>query len=673
MNWARPITSSSKSLISHHLRTQRLDQARAVFDSIPSPDVHLCTMMITGYTRNGRINDALNLFERMTVRDVISWNSIVQGCLDCGDLDTAGKLFDEMPERSIVSWTTMVNGYMKAGRVKEAEGLFRYMPGKDVAAWNAMLHGYCRNGRVREAVEMFDSMMPCKNVVSWTCLIGGLDQDGKSDEALVLFRKMVSSSEVEPTSSTFASVLAACANAVDFKFGIQVHGNLIRLGYRFDEYVSASLLTFYANCREVDELSRAFSELLHRNVVTWTALLTGYSFNCRHEDALLVFFRMIGEMVFPNQSTFTSVLNSCRGLDALDKGKEIHTVAVKLGLETDVSVGNSLLVMYTECGNVNDSVDVFRRIVGKNTVSWNSIIVGSAQHGNGIQALAFFNQMLRAGFEPDGFTFTGLLSACSHSGMLQKGKRLFEYITRYKSSSVDVQHYACMVDILGRSGKLDEAENLIRKMSVEPNSKVWLALLSACRVHSNIEMAERAAKEIIEIDPHCSAAYVLLSNLYASAGRWPDVSRMRVRMRHGGVTKERGSSWVVLKGTKHEFVSGDRNPILMERIDEKLAWLRRKVKEAGYVPDQRYALHDVEDEQKEEMLWYHSERIAIGFALISTVEGSTITVMKNLRACGDCHAVIKLISKIVGREIVVRDSGRFHHFKNGVCSCSDYW
>ncbi|CAN0910934.1 Pentatricopeptide repeat-containing protein At5g46460, mitochondrial [Linum grandiflorum] len=587
MNWARPITSSSKSLISHHLRTQRLDQARAVFDSIPSPDVHLCTMMITGYTRNGRINDALNLFERMTVRDVISWNSIVQGCLDCGDLDTAGKLFDEMPERSIVSWTTMVNGYMKAGRVKEAEGLFRYMPGKDVAAWNAMLHGYCRNGRVREAVEMFDSMMPCKNVVSWTCLIGGLDQDGKSDEALVLFRKMVSSSEVEPTSSTFASVLAACANAVDFKFGIQVHGNLIRLGYRFDEYVSASLLTFYANCREVDELSRAFSELLHRNVVTWTALLTGYSFNCRHEDALLVFFRMIGEMVFPNQSTFTSVLNSCRGLDALDKGKEIHTVAVKLGLETDVSVGNSLLVMYTECGNVNDSVDVFRRIVGKNTVSWNSIIVGSAQHGNGIQALAFFNQMLRAGFEPDGFTFTGLLSACSHSGMLQKGKRLFEYITRYKSSSVDVQHYACMVDILGRSGKLDEAENLIRKMSVEPNSK--------------------------------------------------------------------------------------QNPLLMKRIDEKLAWLRRKVKEAGYVPDQRYALHDVEDEQKEEMLWYHSERIAIGFALISTVEGSRITVMKNLRACGDCHAVIKLISKIVGREIVVRDSGRFHHFKNGVCSCSDYW
>ncbi|CAN1230437.1 Pentatricopeptide repeat-containing protein At5g46460, mitochondrial [Linum grandiflorum] len=315
----------------------------------------------------------------------------------------------------------------------------------------------------------------------------------------------------------------------------------------------------------------------------------------------------------------------------------------------------------------------------RDVISWNSIVQGCLDCGDLDTAGKLFDEMPERSIVSwttmvNGYMKAGRVKeAEGHSGMLQKGKRLFEYITRYKSSSVDVQHYACMVDILGRSGKLDEAENLIRKMSVEPNSKVWLALLSACRVHSNIEMAERAAKEIIEIDPHCSAAYVLLSNLYASAGRWPDVSRMRVRMRHGGVTKERGSSWVVLKGTKHEFVSGDRNPILMERIDEKLAWLRRKVKEAGYVPDQRYALHDVEDEQKEEMLWYHSERIAIGFALISTVEGSTITVMKNLRACGDCHAVIKLISKIVGREIVVRDSGRFHHFKNGVCSCSDYW
>ncbi|CAN1230427.1 Pentatricopeptide repeat-containing protein At5g46460, mitochondrial [Linum grandiflorum] len=540
---------------------------------------------------------------------------MITGYTRNGRINDALNLFERMTVRDVISWNSIVQGCLDCGDLDTAGKLFDEMPERSIVSWTTMVNGYMKAGRVKEAEGLF-RYMPGKDVAAWNAMLHGYCRNGRVREAVEMFDSMM-----------------PCKNVVSWTCLI---GGLDQDG-------------------KSDEALVLFRKM------------------CRHEDALLVFFRMIGEMVFPNQSTFTSVLNSCRGLDALDKGKEIHTVAVKLGLETDVSVGNSLLVMYTECGNVNDSVDVFRRIVGKNTVSWNSIIVGSAQHGNGIQALAFFNQMLRAGFEPDGFTFTGLLSACSHSGMLQKGKRLFEYITRYKSSSVDVQHYACMVDILGRSGKLDEAENLIRKMSVEPNSKVWLALLSACRVHSNIEMAERAAKEIIEIDPHCSAAYVLLSNLYASAGRWPDVSRMRVRMRHGGVTKERGSSWVVLKGTKHEFVSGDRNPILMERIDEKLAWLRRKVKEAGYVPDQRYALHDVEDEQKEEMLWYHSERIAIGFALISTVEGSTITVMKNLRACGDCHAVIKLISKIVGREIVVRDSGRFHHFKNGVCSCSDYW
>ncbi|CAI0475191.1 unnamed protein product [Linum tenue] len=358
---------------------------------------------------------------------------------------------------------------MKSGRVEEAEGLFRDMPGKDVAAWNAMIHGYCGNGRLQDGLRLFECM-PRRNVVSWTSLIGGLDQNGKSEDALLLFRKMVGSG-VEPTSTTFASALTACANATDHNLGIQVHGRLFNLGYyQFDEYIAASLLTLYGNCR--------------------------------HEDALMVFIKMIREGVFPNQSTFTSVLNSCRGLEAVDKGREVHTVAIKLDLETDVSVGNSLLVMYTECGNVHDSVAVFKRIEGKNTVSWNSIIVGSAQHGCGIWALIFFNQMLRTGFEPDEFTFTGLLSACSRSG---------------------------------------------------------------------------------------------------------------------------------------------------------------------------FALHDVEDEQKEEMLWCHSERLAIGFALISSVEGSGITVMKNLRVCGDCHEVIKLISGVVGREIVVRDSGRFHHFKNGVCSCSDYW
>ncbi|EOY27823.1 Pentatricopeptide repeat (PPR) superfamily protein [Theobroma cacao] len=664
-------TPNCKFLLSDHLKNQSLDEAREVLNKIPFPGVHLYTMMIDGYAQSYRLDDAMALFEKMPVRDTVSWNSMIKGCLHCGDLVTAKKLFDEMPGRNVVSWTTMVNGYLKFGKVEVAERLFFEMPARDVAAWNSMIYGYLKFGRVEEAMSLFRKM-PNRNVISWTAMIGGLDYNGRSDEALVFFKKMVGC-DVELSSSTFSCVLTACANVIALHLGVQTHGQIVKLGFCFDEFICASLLTFYANCKEMEYACKVFNEKLHGNVVIWTALLTGYGLNHRHESALMVFGDMIRMSVLPNQSSFTSALNSCSGLETLDRGKEIHAVAVKLGLEADAFVGNSLVVMYTVCGNVNDALAAFSSVDEKNIVSWNSIIVGCAQHGQGMWALTLFGRMIHAEVDPDEITFTGLLSACSHSGMLQKGRRFFEYISRYKSTAMKLQHYVCMVDVLGRSGKLEEAEELIKNMQVKANSTVWLALLGACRMHSNLEVAERAAKSILDLEPHCSAAYVLLSNLYASAGRWSDVSRMRVRMKQRGIVKQPGCSWVTVRGVRHEFVSGDKSHPFSEEIYQKLDWLGGKLKEFGYVPDERFALHDVEDEQKQEMLSYHSERLAIAFGLVTTAGGSAITVMKNLRVCGDCHSAIKLIAKIVGREIVVRDSTRFHHFKNGICSCGDYW
>ncbi|KAJ6298510.1 hypothetical protein OIU76_019628 [Salix suchowensis] len=525
MRYTRTITPS----LANHLKNHRLDQARLLFDKIPSPNIHLYTKMIAGYTRNDRLWDALKLFDKMSVRDVVSWNSMIKGCLDCGNLGMATRLFNEMPEKNVISWTTMVNGYLKFGRVEAAQRLFLDMQVKDVAAWNAMVHGYFENGRVEEGVRLFDEM-PVRDVISWTSMIGGLDLNGKSEEALFVFKKMLSSG-VEPTWSTFACVLSACANAVEFNLGFQVHGHVVKLGCCFHEFISASLITFYANCMKIEDAHKIFNETLTKNVVKWTALLTGYVWNNKNQDALSVFGDMTKMGVLPNQSTFSSTLNACCGLQALDKGKEIHTMAIRLGFETDVFVGNSLIVMYTECGNVNSAIAVFRNINEKDIVLWNSIIVGSAQHGFGTWALIFFNQMIRAGVDADEITFTGLLSACSRSGMLQKGRCFFGYISRHKSNALRLQHYACMVDILGRCGKLDEAEELVRNMPVKANSMIWLALLSACRMHSNLEVAERCAKRILDLDPSCSAAYVLLSNIYASSGRWADVSRMRVKMK----------------------------------------------------------------------------------------------------------------------------------------------
>ncbi|KAI3741600.1 hypothetical protein L1987_59274 [Smallanthus sonchifolius] len=635
------------------------------------PDVYSCTKMIQGYVRNNRFDDALKLFDEMPVRDAVMWNSMIKGCFNCGNLEVAFKLFDEMPERNVVSWTTMVSGLLMHERVGVAEKLFMEMPMKDEAAWNSMIYGYFINGKVEEAVRLFHKM-PSRSVISWTSVISGLDHTGNSDEALFLFRQMLFCG-VRPTSMTFSSVITACANVKDLHLGLMIHGHVVKLGYLSDTYITAPLITFYALCKDINSCCKVFYEKAHTSVVVWTSLLTGYSLNCKHENALEIFSDMFRSNVLPNQSSFTSALNSCCELEALDRGKEINGAAVKLGLETDVFVGNSLIVLYTKCGNINDGLFIFKVIAEKNIVSWNSMIVGCAQHGYGNWALILFNQMIRYEVPPDDITFTGLLSACSRSGMLNKGRCIFNFLLNQKSVKVKLEHYACMVDILGRNGRLNEAVELVKNMPMGPNTSIWLALLSACKKHSNLKLAETAAEAIFNIDPNCSAAFTLLSNLYAFAGRWNDVSRIRGLMKNKGIMKEPGLSWVNLKGLRHEFLSGDKSHPMTTEIYEKLEWIGEKLKGFGYVPDQMFALHDVEDEQKETLLLYHSERLAICFALICSVEGSTITVMKNLRVCGDCHSVIKLIAKIVEREIVVRDSSRFHHFKDGFCSCGDYW
>lgn len=657
--------------VSGHLRNENPDETREVLDKFQCPDVRSFTKMIVGRLQTGRLDDALKLFYEMPVRDSICWNTMIKGCLDCVDLTMAEELFDEMPEPSVVSWTTMINGFFRFGQVERAEVFFKQMPIRDLAAWNAMIHGYCENARVDNAVKLFEQM-PSRNVISWTSMIGGLDQNGKSEEALNVFERMFKSGVV-PNSSTLTCALSACANALSFPLGMQIHGHVLKSGFCLSVFVCASLITFYANCKRIEKATQVFYEAVHRNVVICTALLTGYGLNGRHEDGLKVFNDMMRTSVLPNQSSFVSALNSSCSLESLDRGKEVHASAVKLQLGSDVFVGNSLVVMYSKCGAVDDAVVVFKRLKEKNIVTWNAIICGCAQHGRGMWAMELFSQMIRGLVQPDEITLTGLLSSCSHSGMLQKGRCLFRYFSENTSIELKHEHYSCMVDVLGRCGKLEEAEDFVRNMPLKTNSIVWLALLSSCRMHSNLDLAERAANYILGLEPHCSAAYVLLSNFYASANRWGDVSRLRVTMRDKGIVKQPGRSWVTIKGQKHLFLSGDKSHSLSENIYWKLDWLNMKLKELGYLPDKRFSLHDVEDEQKEESLFYHSERLAIAFALITTVEGSTITVMKNLRICGDCHSAIKLIAKIVDREIVVRDSSRFHHFRSGICSCGDYW
>lgn len=344
-----------------------------------------------------------------------------------------------------------------------------------------------------------------------------------------------------------------------------------------------------------------------------------------------------------------------------------------MGLEENVYVGTSVVDMYCKCGRVEMARKAFNRMKDKNIKSWSAMVAGYGMHGRGREALHVFDEMLESGEKPNYITFVSVLAACSHSGLVNEGRHWFRVMKKDFGIDPGVEHYGCIVDLLGRAGCLTEAYGLIKEMRIKPDFVVWGALLSACRTHKDVELAEISADKLFELDPTNCGYYVLLSNIYADAGRWKDVERMRILIKNRGIAKPPGYSLVELKGKSHMFMVGDRRHPRHEEIYSYLEKLRIRMKEAGYVPDTGSVLHDVDEEEKETVLRVHSEKLALAFAILNTVPGSAILIIKNLRVCGDCHSAIKLIAKLEGREVVVRDSHRFHHFKDGLCSCGDYW
>ncbi|CAK9177833.1 unnamed protein product [Ilex paraguariensis] len=304
----------------------------------------------------------------------------------------------------------------------------------------------------------------------------------------------------------------------------------------------------------------------------------------------------------------------------------------------------------------------------RDVISYNTLITGFAAYGHGLEAVELMCKMEEESIEPDRITLIGVLTACSHAGLLEEGKKVFESI-----KAPETDHYACMVDLLGRVGKLDEAKSLIEEMPMHPHAGIYGSLLNASRVHKRVDLGELAANKLFEIEPENSGNYVLLSNLYASLGRWEDVNRVRGAMRKGGVKKTTGWSWVEYGGKMHKFIVGDQSHERSEDIYRILAEMKKKMRISGYIADKSCVLRDVEEEEKEDMVSTHSEKLAIAFALLVSEAGEVIRVVKNLRVCWDCHLAIKMVSMLEGREIIVRDNNRFHCFNNGVCSCKDNW
>ncbi|KAK8941781.1 putative pentatricopeptide repeat-containing protein [Platanthera guangdongensis] len=426
----------------------------------------------------------------------------------------------------------------------------------------------------------------------------------------------------------------------------------------------------YFKCGELEAAKSIFSVKSEKNTVSWTAIISGYIQNGLDEEALRYFSDMRMAGVSPDRATFSSVLSASSSLALLGLGKQLHSSSFRLGISSNVFVGSALLDMYAKCGCLEDIRRAFEEIPAPNIVSWNALVTAYGQNGRAKDAMKVFDEMISRGMQPDSVTFLGILSACSHAGLVEEGMEYFDAMEEPRK-----EHYACVVDLLGRVGRLDEVERLLMKMSFDPDEIIWNSVLNSCRKHGkDDDLARRAAQKLFAMDLGDAAPYVIMSNIHSRAGRWEEAAGMKKMMRDRGMRKETGCSWVEVKEKIYVFSSDDETNPRIGEIRMKLEELGAEMEKAGYHPDTSYALRNVDDNgMKAEALKRHSERLAIGFALISTPAGSRIRVMKNLRACGDCHEAIKLISKIVGREITVRDTSRFHHFKDGICSCGDFW
>ncbi|WOL15454.1 pentatricopeptide repeat-containing protein [Canna indica] len=541
----------------------------------------------------------------------------------------------------------------------------------DVLTCNILINFYSKCGDVDFARRVFDRM-PERSMVTWNTMIAAQTRHGKDTEALGLFLQMrrdgTSASEF-----TLSSVLCACAAGCALMESQQLHALALKSAMDSNVFVGTAVLDVYTKCKMVCDARLVFDAMSEKSSVTWSSMVAGYVQNDLYEEAIWFFCHAQRNGVELTQFTLSAVLSACASLAATTEGKQLHAIVARAGFGHNLFVATSLIDVYSRCGCIRDAYLVFGDIEEKNIVLWNAMITGFSKHARPDEAMILFEKMQQLGLQPNEITYISLLSACSHVGLVEKGRRYFDLLMRDDAVRPNVLHYSCMVDVLGRAGQIDEAWELIRSMPFRATSSMWGSMLNSCRVHGNLELAKLAAEHLFELEPNNAGNHVLLSNIYAANKQWREVALSRKLLKDSGARKEIGKSWIEVKGKVHIFVVGENNHPRITEIYAKLEDLRNEMNRLLYKVEIQYDLHDVEEDQKEELLSYHSERLALAFALIELPSEIPIRIYKNLRVCGDCHSFLKTASRITDREIIARDTNRFHHFNAGHCSCGDFW
>ncbi|XP_057444076.1 pentatricopeptide repeat-containing protein At2g02980, chloroplastic-like [Lotus japonicus] len=644
------------------------------------PHVTMVSSLMVMYSKCGVIGYSIWLFDGMEKKNVILWTAMIDSCVENGFLNEALAVMRSMQltqqRPSEIAMISIVHVLAELADQKLGKAMHGYVMrsrncGKSgVPLSTALIDMYVKCKDLAYARRFFNGLSGA-SIVSWTAMIASYIHSNNLNEGVRLFVKMLEEG-VLPNEIAIFSLVKECSKVGALELGKWLHAFTLRNGITISVVLATAFIDMYGKCSDVRSARSVFDSIENKDLMICSAMILAYAQTNCIDEAFDIYVQMTDCGIRPNEITMVSLLVLCAKSGSLEMGKWIHSYIDKQGIKRDTKLKTSLVDMYAKCGDIDTTYRLFAAAADPDVSMRNAMISGYAMHGDGDSALELFVEMEAQGVIPNDITFIGALKACSHSGLLQEGKRLFHKMVHNFGLVPKVEHYGCMVDLLGRAGLLDEAQKLINDMPMRPNTAVLGSFLAACKLHKNVKLGEWAAKQFPSLEPHKCGYNVLMSNIYAAENRWGDVADIRRVMTDAGISKEPGFSSIEVNGSVHEFIMGDRKYLETKKFYEMIAEMREKLEDSGYTPDISSVLMNIDREEKETALNYHSEKLAMAYGLISTAPCAPIRIVKNLRVCDDCHNATKLLSKIYGREIIVRDRNRFHHFKEGSCSCHDY-
>ncbi|KAI5070869.1 hypothetical protein GOP47_0015212 [Adiantum capillus-veneris] len=738
------------ALVTMYAKCGELPKAQALLHTHNSSSVIPWTALIASYARDGQGQNALHCFKQMRQEgippDVVTYSCVLKACALTGAIEKGKEFHKEISrqgllEHNVVLGTALVDMYAKCGDLSQAHSVLQKLPSRNVVSWSALIAGYAQKGQGRQALDCFVQMqregilpnavtyvsvlkacavigaldkgkqihdeilrqgllaqniilgnalvdmyakcgalpqarsvlerLSSRDVVSWSALITGYVQEGQGQEALKCFEQMQSEG-IALDATTYLCILKACAVIGAVNKGKQIHEEILRKGLlEHDIVLGNALVDMYAKCGALSQAQSALEKLRFRDVVSWSALITGYVKNEQGQHALDCFEGMQREGIRPNSVTYMSLLKACALIGAIDKGKKIHDEVSRQGLlEHDILLGGALVDMYAKCGALPQAQSVMEKLPFHDVVSWSALIAGYAQKGQGEQALNCFEEMQREGIPPDLVTFLCLLNLCNHQGLVEKAQELFNNMEATYGLKPDVDCFTCMVDLLGRAGHLDKAVEVLQKMPFPANSSTWLCLLGACRKWVDVNVGIWAFEQAVELDRCNASAYRVMVSIYEAAGmpeKAKDIEALRIQNR---AWKQPGRSlWMASNNLAHEFCVGDSEHVQSKEIDLKLEDIAHKMSQEECLPISNWVAHDMSHATNPPLLCSHSQNFAVACALINTRLGEDILVRSEMQMCRDCHNITSFISKIERRRIVIIGADFRHCFEEGKCLC----